>query len=117
MIAAGAFSWKMVDGVPTETPEHVVGAIVTFVSLSIGLLSLSRRLRRDPAWSDLANYTLFTALVVLALFVTMAFYAIDDGTPLHPWAGLIQRILCVVWFVWVIVAARRLRHIDNVYTP
>lgn len=117
LITAGAFSWKMVDGLPTETPAHVVGAIVTFASLSIGLLSLSRRLRRDPAWSDLANYTLLTALVVLALFVTMAFYAIDEGTPLHAWAGVIQRILVVVWFTWIVVAARRLRHIDNVYTP
>lgn len=117
LIAAGTFSWKMVDGVPTETPAHVVGAIVTFVSLSIGLLSLSRRLRRDPAWSDLANYTLLTALVVFALFLTVAFYAIDEGTPLHPWAGIVQRILVIVWLTWVVVAARRLRHIDNVYTP
>jgi hypothetical membrane protein len=117
LIAAGAFSWRMVDGVPTEPPAHVVAAIVSFVSLSVGLLSLSRRLRRDPAWSDLATYTLVTALIVFTLFVTMAFYAIDDGTPLHPWAGLIQRILCVVWFTWIIVAALRLRHIDNVYSP
>jgi hypothetical protein len=107
----------MVDGVPTETPAHVVGAVVTFVSLSIGLLSLSRRLRGDPAWSDLANYTLLTALVVFGLFVTIAFYAIDEATPLHAWTGVIQRILVIVWFTWVVVAARRLRHIDNVYTP
>jgi hypothetical membrane protein len=117
LIAAGAFSWRMVNGVPTETPAHVFGAIVTFLSLSIGLASLSRRLRRDAAWSDLATYTLVTGLVVFALFVTMAFYAIEDGTPLHAWAGLIQRVLCAVWFTWIIVAARRLRHIDNVYTP
>jgi hypothetical membrane protein len=117
LIAAGAFSWKMVDGVPTETPAHAVAAIVSFVSLSVGLLSLSRRFRRDPAWSDLATYTLLTALVVFALFMTMAFCAIGDATPLHPWAGLIQRVLCVVWFTWILVAARRLRHIDNVYSP
>jgi hypothetical membrane protein len=117
LLAVGAFSWKMVDGVPTETPAHVVGAVVTFVSVAIGLASLSRRFRCDPAWSNLATYTLVTGLGIFGLFVTLAFYAIDVGTPLHPWAGLIQRLLLVVWFAWIIVAAMRLRHIDNVYGP
>jgi hypothetical protein len=39
----------------------------------------------------------------------VGFFAIDEGAPLHPWAGLIQRILCAVWFAWLIVLAVRLR--------
>jgi len=44
------------------------------------------------------------------LFITVGFFAIDDGAPLHPWAGLVQRILCVVWFTCLIVLALRLRN-------
>ena len=36
-------------------------------------------------------------------------FAFDDNAPLHPWAGLLQRILCAAWFTCVIVLARRLR--------
>jgi hypothetical protein len=39
------------------------------------------------------------------------FFAIDDGTPLHPWAGLLKRIICVVWFTLLIVLAIRLRRV------
>jgi hypothetical protein len=35
---------------------------------------------------------------VLLLFVAVGFFAIDDGAPLHAWAGLLQRVLCAVWF-------------------
>jgi hypothetical protein len=50
---------------------------------------------------------------VLVLFVAVGFFAIEDGTPLHPWAGLIQRVLCVVWFTWLILLAVRLRRISR----
>jgi len=109
LVLAGVFPWKMVNGVPTETPGHVVGAITSFAASGLGLVVFSQRMRADPRWRDLSTYTMFTGIAVLALFVTVGFFAIDDGAPLHPWAGLIQRVLCTVWFICLIVLALRLR--------
>src|SRR5581483_3060174 len=44
LFMAGLFHWINVDSVPTETPEHVVAAVLTFSSASIGLAVLSRRM-------------------------------------------------------------------------
>ena len=109
LILAGLFPWKMVEGIPTETPPHIVGAVMTFTCTGIGVLALSRRMRADRQWRDLAAYTMWSGIAVLVLFVAVGFFAIGDGTPLHPWAGLLQRVLCAVWFAWLIVCAVRLR--------
>jgi hypothetical membrane protein len=113
LVLAGIFSWKMVDGVPTETPAHVAGAVLSFVSTRLGLIAFSTRMAADLRWRDLANYTMYTGVAVLLLFVTVGFFAIDDGTPLHPWAGLLQRVLCAVWFACLIVLAVRLRRVSR----
>ena len=106
---AGVFPWKMVSGVPTETPAHVAGAITSFAATGLGLVVVSRRMSADPRWRDLSTYTMATGIAVLVLFITVGFFAVDDGAPLHPWAGLIQRLLCAVWFTCMIVLAFRLR--------
>ena len=109
LVLAGIFPWRMVDGVPTETALHVVGAIVSFAATGLGFIAFSRRMIADPRWRDLATYTLYSGVAVLALFVTVGFFAVDDGTPLHPWAGAIQRVLAAVWFACIIALAIRLR--------
>jgi len=109
VVVDGVFPWTMVNGVPTETPSHVVGAITTFAATGLGLIVFSRRMSADPRWRDLATYTMASGIVVFLLFVAVGFFAVDDGTPLHPWAGLVQRMLCAVWFLWLIVLAVRLR--------
>ena len=109
LVLAGVFPWKMVNGVPTETPAHVAGAVTTFAATGLGLVVFSRRMKADPRWSDLSAYTMITGIAVLVLFVIVGFFAIDVGAPLHPWTGLIQRILAVVWFACLIVLAFRLR--------
>ena len=106
---AGVFPWTMVNGVPTENAPHVAAAITTFASISLGLIVFSRRMTADPRWRDLATYTMFTGIAVLLLFVSLGLFAINDGAPLHRWAGLLQRILCAVWFTNTIVLANRLR--------
>lgn len=109
IIIAGLFPWKMIDGVPTETPLHVVGAVSAFAASGVGFVVFASRMREDPRWRGLAAYTRGTGIVLLLLFVALGFFAVDDGTPLHPWAGLIQRILAAVWFTCMIVLAVRLR--------
>jgi hypothetical membrane protein len=111
IVAAGVFPWKMVDGVPTETPLHVAAAIPSFAATAAGLVVFSRRLKVDPRWRDLAAYTLSSGIVMLLLFVTLGWFAIEDDAPLHPWAGLLQRVICAVWFTCTIVLAVRLRRL------
>jgi hypothetical protein len=101
----------MIDGVPTETRPHVVGAIMTFAATGLGWLIFSRRMSADRQWRDLSTYTMATSVAMLVLFVALGFFAVDEGTPLHPWAGLLQRVLCVVWFTLLIVLAIRLRRV------
>jgi hypothetical protein len=62
----------------------------------------------DSRWRD-PTFTMITGIAVLLLFVTIGFFAVDDGAPLHPWAGLLQRILCAIWFTSIMALAFRLR--------
>ena len=101
----------MVNGVPTETPAHVVGAITTFAATGLGWLMFSRRMSADRQWRDLSTYTMASGIAILVLFIAVGFFAVDEGTPLHPWAGLVQRILAAVWFTLLIVLAIRLRRV------
>jgi hypothetical membrane protein len=107
ILMAGLFPWINVNGVPRETPQHVVAAVITFSSASIGLAVLSRRMAADPMWQDLSAYVFGTGSVMLVLFVLVGGFAIGEGTPLNRWAGLLQRVLVVVWFSCLVVVARR----------
>jgi hypothetical membrane protein len=111
LVWAGVFPWRMVNGVPTETPLHVVGAIMVFVGTGLGFIVTSRRMAADLRWRDLAAYTMGTGIVMLLLFVALGFFAIDDGAPLHPWAGLLQRVVCFIWFSCLIALGVRLRKV------
>ena len=62
LVWAGIFPWKMVDGVPTETAPHVIGAVTVFTATGLGLIVFSRRMIADPRWRDLATYTMQVAL-------------------------------------------------------
>jgi len=105
LVLAGVFPWINVNGVPTETPQHVVGAVLSFSGASLGLIFLSRRMTADPEWQRLSSYVLATGIVMLVLFFALGGLAVDEGTPLHPWAGLLQRVLLAVWFPCIIVIA------------
>jgi hypothetical membrane protein len=107
MVIAGLFPWVNVNGVPTETKPHVVGAILVFSGGSLGLVILSRRMAADPDWRGLSSYVLATGIVMVILFIALGWFAVDDGTPLHPWAGLLQRVLVAIWIACTVVMARR----------
>lgn len=113
LVLAGLFPWKMVGGVPTETPAHVVGAITTFAATALGLIVFSRRMGADSRWRHLATYTLCSGVVILVLFVLVGFFAVDDGAPLHSWTGLLQRVLVAAWWVWMITLGVRIRAVSE----
>jgi hypothetical membrane protein len=107
MFLAGLFPWINVNGVPTETPQHVVGAVLSFSCASTGFVVLSRRMTADVSWQNLSAYVLSTGIIMFILFIVVGFFAIDKGTPFHQWAGLLQRVLAGVWIACVLVIARR----------
>lgn len=107
IVLAGLFPWINVNGVPTETPAHVVGAVLSFLCASLGFAILSRRMAADSDWRDLSSYVLATGIVMLVLFIALGGFALDEGTPLHAWAGLLQRVLAGIWIACTIVIARR----------
>jgi hypothetical membrane protein len=110
LVIAGLFPWIRVNGVPTETAPHVVGAVLSFCGASIGLIALSRGMAADPRWESLATYVLATGVTMLILFIALGAFAIGEGTPLHPWAGLLQRVLVCIWFAcFIAIALRALR--------
>ena len=113
LVIAGLFPWIMVNGVPTETEAHVVGAILAFAGASTGFIALSRRINADALWRGLARYVLATGIVMLILFVVLGAFAIDEGTPLHPWAGLLQRVVVFVWFACTSAIAFRALRLRN----
>jgi hypothetical membrane protein len=108
VVLSGIFPWRMIDGVATEPPAHVAAAITTFAATGLGLIVFSQALAGDPRWRDLAPYTMYSGIGVLLLFFIVGAFAIEASSPLQPWTGLIQRGLCAVWFVCVIVLAARL---------
>jgi hypothetical protein len=112
---AGEFPWRMVDGRPMATVEHVIGAIVHFVGSALGLVAFSRRMVKDAAWRDLAGYALVSGLVMLGLFAITTLYTVGPGRPLHPWAGLVQRATVLVWFSGVFVLALRLERLTEAH--
>ena len=83
-------------GVTYDPGGHVVGGMIFFLGSPAALILLSRRLRRDPRWRDLAGYTLVSGLLLVVMAAVMMRLAIPDDAALHDWAGLLQRIAVVV---------------------
>lgn len=115
-IVSGIFPWRLVAGVPTESSGHVVGAILHFMGAAIGAIVLSRRMKYDEAWHGLSAYTLASGIAMLILFAALAGFGIPNDGPLHPWAGLVQRIAVAVWFACLIVLATRLWRVARART-
>lgn len=117
IVLAGLFPWVLRNGVPTETPQHVVGSVMVFALTPLGLIVFSRRMKRDARWSGLAAYTGSTGILMALLFPVLGGLAIPDTGPLHPWVGLLQRVICAVWFSCILVLAVRLRSVALLDQP
>ena len=96
-------------GLTYDPGLHIVGGLTYFLSSAFGLIVLSRRLAADPKWRSLASYVLVAGITAVALFLVNGLLVIPDAAPLHPWAGVMQRVvLLVVLFPCTIVLALRL---------
>jgi hypothetical membrane protein len=106
LILCGVFPWRQENGTFVEPPGHVVGAVLAFVGTSIGHMLVSRRMRADPQWKDIASYVFASGITMLLLFFAVA-YALEPGSPLQPWTGALQRLLVAIWFTCTFVVALR----------
>jgi hypothetical membrane protein len=105
---AGAFPWKEVGGRYVVSGRHFLGAVLSFLGGGIGLVVMSRRMARDPAWRGLARYALVTGTAIIVLFVAFGRIVRAPNAPLHAWAGLVQRLMVALWFTCTVVLAHRL---------
>lgn len=102
------------SGTTYDPGGHFVAGVLFFLSSAAGLVVLSRRLRRDPAWRNIAAPTLVAGLLGLVGFFTLGALAIPDGAPLHDWAGLAQRVvLLAVLFPARILLSVRLLQVEH----
>jgi hypothetical membrane protein len=99
------------------TGLHDLNGAILFVSVGVGFIVLSRRMAADPRWGGLATYALATGIAWLVLLVTFGVLVMPDDAPLHPWAGLAQRVVLAVWFSCTIVLALRLLRVTRAADP
>ena len=85
---------------------HNLTGLAGFVAAIAGVFVISRRLKGDPRWRSLYNFSWMTgvaAVVTLPLWIGVAKIAEVDSVN-----GTLQRLFIGVWFVWVGVMAIRL---------
>jgi hypothetical membrane protein len=96
-------------GVTYDPGGHFIAGVTFFLSISLAMLALSRRLAKDPQFRTLAIYTAVCGVLALVGFVVMGRFAMPDDAPLHEVAGLLQRtVIMVVTFPCLVILAVRL---------
>jgi len=98
------------------TGMHTINGTIFFLSLGTGLILISRRLARDPAWRGLAGYALGSGIILMVSFPFFGLVVRPDDAPLHDFAGLVQRASVAVWFAAIVTLAVRLRRLTAVAT-
>ena len=97
-------------GVTYDPGGHFVAGVTFFLSTALAMLVLSRRLAKDSHFRTLATYTAICGVLAFLGFVVMGRFAMPDDTPLHDFAGLIQRVvLLLITFPCFVALAIRLR--------
>jgi hypothetical membrane protein len=111
LVLAAAFPLREdAAGVTYDPGFHFVAGVTFFLSTSLALLTLSRRLSKDSHWRGLATYAAACGVLALIGFVVLGRFAIPDGAPLHDYAGLAQRmIILLVTFPCLVALGARLR--------
>ena len=119
LLAAGLFPLReSSDGQTYDaTGVHHINGAVFFLSIWVGLAALSWCLHRDRDWRGLSRSALITSVASALLFLAMVLLAIPSSAPLHPWAGLGQRLVLAVWFACLIALAVRLWQVRRSPSP
>ncbi len=99
------FSQRSVHGI-----VHGVFGAVVFSLAPVSSLVLHRRFRRDPDWGSLAGWTLAVTVSMLVEIVLLK-VAEQPSSSLFAWKGLIQRVILISYFGWIVTVALRLRRL------
>lgn len=84
---------------------HRMNGPLTFLSLTAGVILVSRRFKHDETWRPFHRTALILSLVMLAAFIgTFLSIATESG-----FAGLTQRIYLATFVTWFLLTAARLR--------
>ena len=95
------------DGAPQTLSGmiHRINGPLTFLSLTAGVILVSRRFKHDEKWRPFHRSALILSLVMLAAFIaTPLSVATESGL-----AGLCQRISLATFVTWFLLTAARLR--------
>jgi hypothetical membrane protein len=117
---AGIFAMDPPGAPQTLTGRlHTLGGFFFFPWMSVLLLLVARRFRRDDGLRPYFAYTLATALFCLA---TMAYFFAFVGVPgvssrLSNLAGLVQRLQLGAFLAWMAVFAGRVHHRAKMMIP
>ena len=97
-------------GMTYDPGGHFFAGVTFFLSTSLAMLALSRRLAKDPQFRTLATYTLICGTLAFLGFILLGRFAIPDEAPLHDYAGLAQRVvLLLITFPCLVAMAVRLQ--------
>jgi hypothetical membrane protein len=104
LILVGFYPTDLQEGPPTTVGViHNQSAIIAFESVTVAMLFLSLRFRRDERWQDFARPSLALALLALVAFTAIIFLFFPLGVP-----GLGQRLFVATVLVWLFITAARL---------
>lgn len=96
LIGAGVFPLRAEAGEIYDPGGHRIAGLLFFSTSALALVFLSRRLKRDRAWSALARWALGAGMLCAVGFVLTGTLVMPEGSPLHDWAGLVQRAVILV---------------------
>ena len=97
------------DGAPPTLAGtiHEINGPLTFLSLTVGVLLVSRRFKHDEKWRPFHRSALILSLAMLVEFIGIPLaIATESGV-----VGLAQRIFLVTFATWFLLTAARLRSI------
>ena len=107
-LVTGIFRTDLKGALQTTSGNiHIIAALVTYIGLAAAFILLSQRFRHDPQWKSFRGLALALALAAL---VGLVVFLGASGTEL---AGLFQRIYTLLFLIWLLLTASRLRSIAS----
>jgi hypothetical protein len=97
------------DGAPQTLSGtiHRINGPLAFLSLTVGVILVSRRFKHDEQWRSFHRPALMLSLVMLTWFIaTPVSIATESGL-----AGLCQRIFLATFVTWFVLTVARLRSV------
>jgi hypothetical protein len=111
ILMAAAFTMDAPGVLPTLVGRlHAAGGFLFFPWMSVALLLVARRFRRDSHWRSYLTFTLATGLFCLvALVFFLVFVGLPDAPPrlASDYRGLVQRMILVPFLSWMALVTRR----------